>query len=94
MFLKPVLLQPRQGSQAGVRCMRFATALFVIQIRSAGRAKSAAITSTNCLHRHRKEHLLDQHLGQKQTVSFIKSNIGVQILQLFFFRLWTFGIGL
>src|SRR5256885_15771704 len=53
LFLEPVLLQSRQGSQARIHAVSLAAALFVVQIRAACRAQSAAIAAANCLHRHR-----------------------------------------
>ena len=51
LFLEPVLLQPREGSQTRVRGMRFAAALFVIEIRATGGAQTAAIALADYFHR-------------------------------------------
>ena len=51
LFLEPVLLQSRKGSQARIGRMRLATALFVVQIGPATGAQSAAIALAYYFHR-------------------------------------------
>src|SRR5262249_15399804 len=80
LFLEPVLFQPRQGSQARIGAMSFASALFVIQVRSARRTQPAAVTPADCLHWHRQEYLFAQHIGQEQSIPGIKSHVRVVVL--------------
>ena len=51
LFLEPVLLQPREGSQSRIGGVRLTTALFVIQVRPATRAQPAAIALAYDFHR-------------------------------------------
>ena len=51
LFLEPVLLQPREGSQTRVRGVPFAAALFVIQTRATRGAQAAAIALADNFHR-------------------------------------------
>ena len=51
LFLEPVLLQPREGSQTRVRGVPFAAALFVIQTCAARGAQTAAVALADYFHR-------------------------------------------
>jgi hypothetical protein len=51
LFLEPVLLQPREGSQTRVRGVPFAAALLVIEIRATRGAQTAAIALADYFHR-------------------------------------------
>jgi hypothetical protein len=51
LFLEPVLLQPRQGSQTWVRCMRFTPALFVVEVGATGGAQASTIALADHFHR-------------------------------------------
>src|ERR1700722_16699794 len=66
--------------------MSLTTALFVVQIRAAIRAKSSAIAAADDLHRQRQQNLLTQHVCQEQPFPLIKPNLCVAFLQLSLFR--------
>src|SRR5215471_16616451 len=91
LFLEPVLLDPRQGSQARVNAVSLATTLFVVQIRSASGTKTPAIAAANRLHWHCQQNLLAKDIREEQAIALIKPDVRVVIFKPLFFRLGVFG---
>src|ERR1700730_3924628 len=71
--------------------MRFAAALFMIQVRAAIRAQTAAVAAANHLHWQRQQHLFPQQVCQKETFPFEKTNLGIVLFEPRFFRLLALG---
>src|SRR5437879_1807414 len=65
LIFESVMLEARKGCHSPVGSMRLASALFAIEVGATVRAQAAAIAPADHLHRHRKDHLLGQHIGQE-----------------------------
>src|SRR5205807_4312021 len=82
LFLEPVLLEARERGHSRVRRVGLTAALFVVQVRTAIRAQSPAITLADHLQRQRQQQLLPQHVRQEESFSFVESNLGLVVFQL------------
>ena len=62
--------------------MLFAAAFFVVEVRTAVRAKPAAIAAADDLHGDREIHLLGQHVGEEKPIALEERDFGVVEVQV------------
>ena len=91
LFFQPVLLQARERGQPRVRRVGLTAALLMVQVGTATGAQSPAVTLANDLQGQGQQHLLSEHIRQKEAITLEEAYLSVVILQLVFFWLCAFG---